>query len=286
MPSRRTNGAVLSRDTSREAEQVQVGSWRSMSAVQKAHQIAGAWRAARALAIAGLGARHPHSTPAELSRRLATITLQPSLAVLAYADAHEMCSQDHPQGDLVDVTLTVTAALEQCGIRYTVGGSLASSFAGEPRSSIDADIVVDMRHEQIDSLLALLGDEFYADVDGLRRAIRSGSSANLVHRPTGVKVDLFAASSLLDRQQLERRRRIRVKSAPDRFMFVHSPEDILLQKLHWYRSGGEVSERQWRDVLSIVLVQGERLDREYLAGIAAQAGVDDLLIRAFSEAGG
>ena len=220
-----------------------------------------------------------------MSRRLATIALQPSLARLAYAGVDDMSSQGGSQGDLVDVTLTVTAALERCGIRYTVGGSLASSFAGEPRSSIDADIVVEMRHEQIEPFLAALGDEFYADLDGLRRAIRSGSSTNLVHRPTGVKVDLFAASSLLDRQQLERRRRILVKSAPDRFMFVHSPEDILLQKLHWYRSGGEVSERQWRDALSIVLVQGERLDREYLAGMAAQAGVDDLLIRVLREAG-
>lgn len=285
MPSRRTNNAVLSRDTSREAEEVQLGAWRSMSAVQKAHQIAGAWRAARALAIAGLGARHPRSSPAETSGRLAAITLLPSLAKLAYAGVDDMSGQGSSEGDLIDVTLTVTAALEQCGIRYTVGGSLASSFAGEPRSSIDADVVVDMRQEQIEPLLAVLGDEFYADADGLRRAIRTGSSTNLVHRPTGVKVDLFAASSLLDRQQLERRRRIRVRSAPDRFMFVHSPEDILLQKLHWYRSGGEVSERQWRDVLSIVLVQGERLDREYLAGMAGQAGVDDLLTRALGEAG-
>ena len=142
-----------------------------------------------------------------------------------------------------------------------------------------------MRHEQIEPFLAVLGDVFYADVDGLGRAIGSGSSTNLVHRTTGVKVDLFVASSLLDRQQLEGRRRIRVRSAPDRFVFVHSPEDILLQKLHWYRSRGEVSERQWRDVLSIVLVEGERLDCEYLAGMAAQAGVDDLLIRVLSEAG-
>jgi hypothetical protein len=65
--------------------------------------------------------------------------------------------------DLLDVTLAVTAALDQCGIPYTVGGSLASSVSGEPRASLDADVVVQMRPDQIDDLVKLLGDEFYSD---------------------------------------------------------------------------------------------------------------------------
>jgi hypothetical protein len=113
--------------------------------------------------------------------------------------------------------------------------------AREPRSSIDADIVIDMREDQVEAFVESLGTDYYADADSLRRAIRSGASTNLVHRPTGIKVDLFTASSLLDRQQLARRRRVQV--GPDRFIFVHSPEDILLQKLHWFRAGRGVSER-------------------------------------------
>jgi hypothetical protein len=248
----------------------------------KIRQITGLCRAARAVAVAGLRARHPDASDAELTVRLASITLGASLARLVYADAP--MKLESPYGDeLIAVTLVVTAALEQRGVLYTVGGSLASSFSGEPRSSIDADIVIDMREDQVEPFVESLGTDYYADPDALRRAIRSGASTNLVHRPTGIKIVLFAASSLLDRQQLARRRRGQV--GPDRFIFVHSPEDILLQKLHWYRAGHGVSERQWRDALSIILVQGQALDRDYLATMAERLDLQELLDRAYRETG-
>ena len=184
----------------------------------------------------------------------------------------------------IDIALVVTAALDACTIPYTIGGSLASSFSGEPRASIDVDILVDIGPGQVDPLVARLGDSFYADRDALLRAIATHSCVNLVHRPTGIKVDLFVAGSALDRQQLERRRRVRVAADPDRFVYVHSPEDILLQKLHWYRLGGQVSDRQWRDVLSIIVVQQTRLDQEYLDQSAAREGLSQLLGQALREA--
>jgi hypothetical protein len=254
-----------------------------MTPGDKIRQIAGLCRAAGALAVAGLRARHPDASDAELVVRLAWMTLGSDLARVVYPDAP--VTLEPPYGDdLITVTLTVTAALEQRGIPYTVGGSLASSFSGEPRSSIDADIVIDMREDQVEPFVESLGTDYYADPDSLRRAIRSGASTNIVHRPTGIKIDLFAASSFLDRQQLARRRRVQV--GPDRFIFVHSPEDILLQKLHWYRAGHGVSDRQWRDALSIILVQGETLDREYLATTAVRLELQELLDRAYRETEG
>jgi hypothetical protein len=58
-----------------------------------------------------------------------------------------------------------------------------------------------------------------------------------------------------------------------------SAEDIVLAKLLWYRAGGEVSERQWNDLVSLVEVQRNKTDSAYLETQAAQLGMADLLTR-------
>jgi hypothetical protein len=150
----------------------------------------------------------------------------------------------------IQVALQVADALEGCGLLYLVGGSVASSIGGEPRTTLDVDIVVAMAETDVDRFLAALGTEFYADDAAIRRAIRQHSSVNLIHQPSAFKVDLFiAGGSPLDEQQIGRRRRVQVSENPDRYLYVHTPEDILLQKLRWFRLGQGVSDRQWRDVL-------------------------------------
>ena len=185
--------------------------------------------------------------------------------------------------DPIETALLVVRELDTLHIPHTIGGSIASSFAGEPRSTIDIDIVVALEERHVDALVAALSAEFYIDAAALRRAIRTRSSANLIHQATQLKVDLFVAGGTpLDSRQLARR--MPVDLGEGRRLHVHPPEDILLQKLRWYRLGGEVSDRQWRDVAAIVRVQGTRLDREYLREGAGILGVSDLLERALGEA--
>ena len=186
--------------------------------------------------------------------------------------------------DPYSVALIVVRALDSLGVASTIGGSIASSFAGEPRSTIDIDIVAAIEERHVDEFVAGLGAAFYSDADALRRAIRTRTATNLIHQLTMIKVDLFVAGGTpLDIQQLGRRQRVRLDDG--RELYVHPPEDILLQKLRWYSLGGGTSDRQWRDVLAIIRVQGSRLDREYLKRNAPLVQVEDLLRRALDEAG-
>lgn len=185
--------------------------------------------------------------------------------------------------DPIAVALTVARALDGLGIMHTIGGSIASSIAGEPRSTLDIDVVAAVRESDVPALAAALLSEFYVEEAALRRAVRDRSSANAIHQATQVKVDIFVAGGTpLDQQQLHRRQAVEV--AEGRTLYVHPPEDILLQKLRWYRKGGAGSERQWRDILGIIRVQGGRLDHAYLRSNAPVLDVSDLLARAFEEA--
>jgi len=188
--------------------------------------------------------------------------------------------------DIIGVTIEVARALDACGVVYSVGGSLASGFSGEPRFTLDIDIVVALGSTQVNPLVARLGSAFYADADAIARAVRDQSSVNLIHLGTNIKVDLFVVGDdEPDAMQLRRHQPRQLTEDPASVVYFHSHEDILLQKLKWFRAGGEVSDRQWRDVLAIVRVRGDSLDRHYLGRQAMALSVSDLLDRLWSSSG-
>ena len=178
----------------------------------------------------------------------------------------------------LDVTLALAATFERLDVPYLVGGSLASSLYGEPRSTQDVDFVAFLEPDHVAPLVASIEKDFYVDLDRVRRAVARKASFNALHLKTMFKADVFVPertpSSL---REMSRRR---VELAPDKAIWVASAEDVVLQKLVCYRKGNEVSDRQWRDVLSVLEVGGAKLDDEYLDESASELGVADLLERA------
>jgi hypothetical protein len=188
-------------------------------------------------------------------------------------------SPEHPE--TIRVAFLVIDALESLGIRYHVGGSIASSVHGVPRQTQDIDIVAELDTRHVDALVTRLGDAFHADARSARAAILERSSFNVIHFDSGIKVVLFPRGDRpFDLEELSRSRSELVVAAPERRAFVKTPEDTILRKLQWYRDGGEMSDRQWTDVLGVVRTQGSRLDRRHLERWAEELGVADLLERA------
>jgi hypothetical protein len=186
--------------------------------------------------------------------------------------------------DVVDVALLVARALERCGVAYFLGGSLASSFQGEPRATNDIDLVVDLAEPDVGPFLAALGPDFDVDEVALRQAVRDRTSWNIVYVPAVTKIDLFMRQAgPFDASEFARRQRVEVRAGQG--LFVKSAEDTVLRKLLWYRKGGGVSDRQWRDVVQVLRQSRDLLDRSYLDTWAAALDLVDLLARASGEAG-
>jgi hypothetical protein len=181
----------------------------------------------------------------------------------------------------IQVTLRVVTTFERLGIPYLIGGSFASAVHGLVRATMDVDLVADIKPAHIPLLVAILEDEFYIDAEMIRDAIQHTSSFNLIHLETMFKVDVFILKQRpFDLNQMQRRTSQLVGDSPQDQAYFSTAEDIILAKLEWFRTGGEVSERQWRDILGVLDLQSDRLDFEYLQKWAANLDILDLLQRA------
>lgn len=167
-------------------------------------------------------------------------------------------------------------------IAYYVTGGMAAIAYGEPRTTRDVDLVISVIPATIDSLVeALEANSFY--VPGVED-VKTGSVKilSVTHIEAIARADLIVAgTSEFDQIQFCRRRLFQVPTGVD--LYFASPEDIILTKLHWRKQFE--SEKQWRDVLGILKVQGETLDFDYLFHWASQLNLTENLTIAITQAG-
>lgn len=179
------------------------------------------------------------------------------------------------------VAVEVGSKFDALGVVWLVGGSVASSILGEPRATADVDLVADLRSSHIGALYAALVDTYYIEEDAARDATRTRGAFNVIQLASMTKIDVYcSADTPLAREELTRRIFIEIEG--QRVPFA-SAEDIILQKLLWFVEGGQVSDRQWRDIRGVIRVQGAGLDEAYLKRHATNHGVLDLLQRAFAQ---
>ena len=154
----------------------------------------------------------------------------------------------------------VIDALDHVGIAYMIVGSLASNFHGIPRSTRDADFVIDLGPGELARLASQLPDALILDAQGAFEAV-TGTTRYVIRLVAHPFVcELFVRSD--DPHDIERfRRRARVQ-ALGRRIEIATAEDMIVTKLRWIQTADRGKDRD--DVRNIIAVRGAELDWPYI----------------------
>jgi hypothetical protein len=188
--------------------------------------------------------------------------------------------------DIISALDMVIDCFEKLGIEYCIGGSVASSVYGIARATMDVDLVADVKINHVNNLVKAIEKKYYIEADMITKAIHEKTSFNLIHLDTMLKIDVFILKNQpYDSEAFAKRIPDILDEENPRRFYLYSPEDVILNKLQWYQSGGKVSEQQWKDVLGILKVQGNKLDLQYLKHWASKLDLSDLLNHSYNDAG-
>jgi hypothetical protein len=147
----------------------------------------------------------------------------------------------------------VVDVLTSAGVDYMLTGSWASSLFGEPRTTHDIDLVVDLRSGDVAALAKVFAEpEFYFDGESARRALQERSNFNIIQPSTGDKVDFWMLGDHpFDQSRFGRRIN---RNLLGRDVWITTPEDTILQKRRWANQLGG-SLKQYTDALRVYEVQ-------------------------------
>ena len=184
----------------------------------------------------------------------------------------------------IGVAVALARSFERCGVRYILGGSMASASYGEPRSTLDADFAADLDPSTFEKWADDAERDFLFDREWARSEVETRGSFQLLHRIELLRVDVFVPHwTGLDLWKWERRQRMQLGQSQGQ-VDVTSAEGIVLQKLLWYEAGGRTSDRQWRDIVSVLKHQRTTVALDDLENWATQLHIAELLHKALREA--
>jgi hypothetical protein len=168
----------------------------------------------------------------------------------------------------------VLQILDSIQVNFMITGSIASSLQGEPRSTNDMDIVIDLPQNKVSGFLAAFPlPDYCLDKESICRALKEQGAFNLIESKHGDKIDFWILTDdLFDRSRFARR--VNEEFMGVRFE-VSSPEDTILMKLKWAKlSGG--SEKQFVDALRVYEVQYGKLDIDYIEKWVRTLAIEEL----------
>jgi len=170
----------------------------------------------------------------------------------------------------------VIDVLERLDIPYMVVGGFAAIFYGEPRLTLDVDVVVDMKWRHIAPFVqAFPIPDYYVSEEGIRDSLQRCYPFNVIQPTSGAKVDLVPLPrDLFTRLAFRRRQRLEYDESGHSATFI-TPEDIVLAKLIAFRETG--SDKHLRDARGVLITQWGELNLEAIQRGASAAGTLDEL---------
>ncbi len=181
-----------------------------------------------------------------------------------------------------DIAKIFAGPLESMGLPYMITGSVAAMFYGEPRMTLDLDLVLSLPEERLSELLAAYPEsDFYCPPEEILRAeIRRRAFAhfNLIHFLSGLKADIYLEKGAeWHRWGLNHRRRQTI--LPDFDVWLAPPEYVILRKLQYHLEGG--SEKHIEDIRTMLRISPQEMDWNYLAPEIRRINAEALWLKCF-----
>lgn len=171
-----------------------------------------------------------------------------------------------------DLLRLLISRLEDAGIPYALGGSIASMVYGEPRATLDIDVVVTLDARGADRIVkSFPPPDFYLSPGRIAKVAKRGGTFNVIHPASGFKIDFFVASDPIEERQLVGR--LRRVVLPGVSGWCSPPEELIAKKLEYFQAGG--STKHLRDIRGMLEISPDAIDLERVEALVHAFHLED-----------